>query len=183
MAVIETVAYTSSNWISWSSAIYRWHAFRSAAESPLGCSRLVRWGAQQFQPCAYPVFLTVAIPLLPFPSHYSPLISNCSVDASWGYSDGLLCSFSLIWIGGLASPRIRNPGRSPAKPRDNANPSTRADGDSLPLTQGAITPCPCTNQNRNGRFELWGGPAGVRASILIASCTVQYILLSFLLQW
>lgn len=67
MAIIETVAYTSSNWISWSSAIYRWDPFWSAPESPLGRSRL-RWGtANSVSLGAYPVFLT----LLPFPSHYS----------------------------------------------------------------------------------------------------------------
>lgn len=70
-------------------------------------------------------FLLLRFPLTFFLALF-PLISNCSVNASWGYTDGFLCSFSLIELKDLESRRIRNPGRFPAIPRDNTNPPTRA---------------------------------------------------------
>lgn len=69
--------------------------------------------------------LTLALPLT-FSLALFPLLSNCAVDASWGYPDGFFCSFSLRELEDLDLNKIRNPGRFPAKPRDNANPPTRA---------------------------------------------------------
>lgn len=179
MAIIETVAYTSSNWISWSSAIYRWDPFWSAPESPLGCSRLM-WGTViSVSLVAYPVILT----LLPFPSHYSlsseiaQLRRFVRIDIQMAFC----VHFPSFELEDLVLGESVDLPPSPVTTRTLRR--ARADGESLPLTQGAFTSCACTIQNRNGRFELWRGAAGVRASILIASCTVQYILLSFLLQW
>lgn len=101
-AWLETVAYTSSNWIPWSSVIYCWHPLWSAAESPLGRARL-EGGAQQFQPWAYPAFLTLALPSYLFPRiiffHLKFLSQRFVRIPRWLF---LFINFPQ-WIGGLGS--------------------------------------------------------------------------------
>lgn len=175
-AWIETVAYTLSNWIPWSSAIYCWHPFWSAGESPFGHSRL-GGGAQQVQPWVFPVFLTLALP-----SYFSlalfSLISNCSVDAPRGYPDGFLCSFSLIELEDLdlgeSGIRADFP-PSPGITRTLRRARRRGVASSYPRRIHIL----CLDQPESQRpFRIMERAAGVGASSLIACCTIHPSLIS-----